>query len=112
MSGKRLGIEWRKEMTKKLDKGQKIDEINTKLFAMQWLIAEMNSRGIPHRLYSLGAGVRRVVSSADKCPCCRKKIVGKIEKNITPCSCPMGRGLCEFYNSDEESCQYGKIRKP
>lgn len=38
--------------------------------AIQALIIRLDSKGIPYKLYNLGAGVKKITTITDKCPCC------------------------------------------
>ena len=60
-----------------LDKVNAHEKINTTLnynIASQWLIMELSKRDIPFKVYNLGAGVKRITTETDVCPCCKKKL--------------------------------------
>jgi len=65
---------WQKEMIRKMDAHERIDESIGFLRAAQWLIEVLSSRNIPFAVYNLGGGVKRVTTETDKCPCCKKAI--------------------------------------
>jgi len=52
-----------------------IDFISSENIAIKWLIVQLVGKGVPYRLYNLGAGVKRVTTvDVDKCPCCKRKL--------------------------------------
>jgi len=38
------------------------------------IVTELTKRNIPFKLYNLGAGVVRITTDTDKCPCCKRKL--------------------------------------
>ena len=42
--------------------------------AAQFLIAALSLRSIPFKIYNLGAGVKRITTETDNCPCCKRKL--------------------------------------
>lgn len=42
--------------------------------AVQWLICRLTERGIPFKLYNLGAGVKRVTTETNTCPCRKRPL--------------------------------------
>lgn len=42
--------------------------------SIQWVIMELDQREIPFRVYSLGAGVKKITTDTDCCPCCKKSL--------------------------------------
>ena len=66
--------QWKTRIQEKLACRQRIDETLTHNKAAAWLIAELADRGFPFRVYNLGAGVKRVTTDTDVCPCCRKPL--------------------------------------
>jgi len=73
--GKIVAPNWQREMLAKLDAGQPIDITSGFTKAIQWLIEVMSRRDVPFAIYNLGAGVKRVTTTTDKCPCCKKALV-------------------------------------
>lgn len=65
---------WVDKIKGELDAGEAIDETQTWLPCIQWLIKELSTRGRPYNLYNLGAGVKRIVTDTDICPCCKRKL--------------------------------------
>lgn len=50
-----------------------IDETTSFLPAVQWLIMQLAKNGIPFKLINLGAGVKRITTETNTCPCCKRK---------------------------------------
>jgi len=63
---------WVKPLMEKLNSGGKIDETISFNKAAQWLIEALQRRNRPFRIFNLGAGVKRITTDTDKCPCCQK----------------------------------------
>ena len=40
--------------------------------AAQAIIVFLSSKNIPFRVYSLGAGVKRITTETKNCPCCKR----------------------------------------
>lgn len=40
----------------------------------KWLITKLSNEGIMFKVYNLGAGVKRITTETDKCPCCGKRV--------------------------------------
>jgi hypothetical protein len=51
-----------------------IDVTETYLPAVKELVRWLSNRGIDFRVYNVGAGVRRVTTETDICPCCKRKL--------------------------------------
>jgi len=51
-----------------------IDETLSLLAAKQWLIKQLTKANRPFKIYSLGAGVSRITTETDTCPCCKRKL--------------------------------------
>ena len=43
--------------------------------AIQALIIRLDREKINFRLYNLGAGVKKITTKTDICPCCKKKLI-------------------------------------
>lgn len=41
--------------------------------AAQWLIYELDKRGLKYRVYNLGAGVKKITTETDRCPACKRR---------------------------------------
>jgi hypothetical protein len=65
---------WKNKMTSAMDCAQPIDVVTQYNINIQWLIVELARRGTPFRLYNLGAGVKRVTTDTQTCPCCKRAI--------------------------------------
>ena len=50
-----------------------LDETISYRPALQRLIIQLSSKGILYELYDLGAGVKRITTATDICPCCKRK---------------------------------------
>ena len=72
--GKIVSETWKNEMRAKIAQGQVIDVTSGFNPAVQWLIERLSVNGTPYKVYSLGAGVKRVTTETDTCPCCRRKL--------------------------------------
>ena len=54
---------------------QDIDETTSFNKAVQFIVFTLSKMNIPYKIYSLGAGVKRITTKdVDKCPCCGQKI--------------------------------------
>jgi hypothetical protein len=65
---------WQRNMTIRMDSALSIDETLTNNKPAAWLVAELANRSTPFRVYNLGAGVKRITTDTDTCPCCRRKL--------------------------------------
>lgn len=72
---KMVAPNWQKEILAKIDANQPIDVTSGFTKAIQWLIEIMSRRNIPFAVYNIGAGVKRVTTDTNKCPCC-KQVLG------------------------------------
>lgn len=68
-----LNPKWKDQMLEKIASGQ-VDEILAQSLPAQWLIMRLTERGIQFRVYNVGAGVRRITTDTDTCPCCKRKL--------------------------------------
>lgn len=66
---------WQKEMLAKIEVREPIDVTSGFAKGIQWLVEALTRRNIAFAIYSVGAGVRRVTTITDKCPCC-KRVLG------------------------------------
>lgn len=66
--------EWCREIQRLIDIGGSIDRTTRQSFAAAWLIKKLSDAGRFFKVYNLGAGVRRITTETDICPCCKKKI--------------------------------------
>lgn len=65
---------WKSNIISNIQKGIKIDETVSFNKAIQWLIVKLTHHSIPFTLYNLGAGVKRITTDTDTCPCCKRKL--------------------------------------
>ena len=70
----RVSPKWLKERKEEIRKGYLIDITLTFSKAIQALIILLTEAEIPFKLYNLGAGVKRITTKTDVCPCCKKKL--------------------------------------
>lgn len=73
--GKVINSAWQKEMLAKIDAHQQIDVTSGFTKGITWLVEVLTRRDIPFALYNAGAGVKRVTTDTEKCPCC-KRVLG------------------------------------
>lgn len=65
---------WKHDMLVKMSDKTPLDVTTSFPKAAQWLIERLASRDIPFTVYNLGAGVRRITTVTDKCPCCKRSL--------------------------------------
>jgi len=65
---------WVDKMQRNIFQGKMIDETISFNKTSQWLITMLDKYKIPFKIYNLGAGVKRITTETDICPCCKKKI--------------------------------------
>ena len=74
----RLNPTWKAEQVKKLEAAlveHKIYEMTISLpMAKKWVIFELDRRSIPFKVHNLGAGVAKITTDTDTCPCCKRKL--------------------------------------
>jgi hypothetical protein len=69
-----INSSWQKEMLAKLDAHESIDVTSGFAKGIQWLVEVMTRRNRTFAIYNVGAGVRRVTTETDKCPCCKRAL--------------------------------------
>lgn len=69
-----INPKWAEKVRNLLDAGQPIDETIEYAPAAKWLVVRLSSRNRMFRMYNLGAGVKRITTDTDQCPCCKRKI--------------------------------------
>ena len=69
---KRFNPVWIDKMRDAMNHGQVIDYVASETAVAKWLITSRASRGIPFKVYTLGAGVKRITTETNICPCCKK----------------------------------------
>ena len=65
---------WAKEMKEALTEESPIDETIRANISASFLIVLLSKVNRPFKVYNLGAGVKRVTTDTDACPCCKKKL--------------------------------------
>ena len=75
----RINSRWIEKMTRAFEEDTPIDETIGFTKAAQWLIAQLSNRNIPFVTYNLGAGVRRITTRTNVCPCCRQIIPSELQ---------------------------------
>ena len=70
----RLNPKWLGAAVDELDKTGKLSRTTECNAGIQSIILLLNRRNIPFKLYNLGAGVKRVTTDTDTCPCCKRKL--------------------------------------
>lgn len=74
MSKRIINKIWVNRMREKIHTLDHIDETISFNSAAQWLITTLATENIPFKVYNLGAGVKRITTDVDTCPCCKRKI--------------------------------------
>ena len=69
-----INPKWTDKIYKDVNEGKSIDETIMFNKASQWLVTILSNKNIPFKVYNLGAGVKRITTETDICPCCKKKI--------------------------------------
>ena len=64
---------WIKEQLKILKETGSLDTTTSYNPAIQSLIVYLTNNGKSFKLYNLGAGVKRLTTETDICPCCKRK---------------------------------------
>lgn len=70
---KTLNPKWKDRMLDEIKAGR-VDETLADALPAKWLILRLTEKNIPFRVYSLGAGIRRITTDTDSCPCCKKPL--------------------------------------
>ncbi len=74
MTRQKVNPKWQAERESEILRGVEIDETTSFLPGIQWLVVRLAKLGVPYKLYNLGAGVRRLTTETDTCPCCKHKV--------------------------------------
>ncbi len=75
--GKVINPAWAGKIRGLLDSGQPVDETTSFTPAAAFLIQELTLAGRAFRVYTLGAGVRRITTDTDSCPMCKRELEGR-----------------------------------
>jgi len=66
--------QWARRIEEKLNADDPIDEVCSAAYIANWLVNKLARLNKPFKIYNLGAGVKRITTDTDVCPCCKKKI--------------------------------------
>jgi len=72
--GTRVNPAWIQEQLKNLRETGDLDATSSYNPAIQSLIVHLTNIGKPFKIYNLGAGVKRITTKTDICPCCKRKL--------------------------------------
>lgn len=62
------------QVEEKLNANALIDEVCSKSWVASWLVTKLARLNKPFKIFNLGAGVKRITTDTDTCPCCKRKI--------------------------------------
>lgn len=76
---KQLSHVWVSEMRERINGlsspgATPIDLTTGENIVAKWLIASLSGKNVPFKVYNLGAGVKRITTDTDECPCCKRKM--------------------------------------
>lgn len=72
-----LNPNWLDGMENKIHGKLPVDETVISNLSAQFLISELSKAKRPFKVYNLGAGVKRITTETDVCPCCKKVLEPK-----------------------------------
>jgi len=72
--GLRVNPNWLSEKLHTLDYAGELDVTVSYNKAAQSLIEALSHRNKEFKVYNLGAGVKRITTDTEVCPCCKRKI--------------------------------------
>lgn len=75
MARRIINPKWAENMEDRIANGASIDETTQYNILIQWIILALSSRNIPYKVYTLGAGVKRITTKVEECPLCKRKLV-------------------------------------
>ena len=70
----RANPDWIKDQLAILRETGKLDITSSYNIAIQPLIIHLTNNGKSFKLYNLGAGVKRLTTETNICPCCKRKL--------------------------------------
>jgi hypothetical protein len=70
----RINPLWVERVSDLIKTGAQIDELSSYNPATQWLIESLSRVNQPFKIYNLGAGVKRITTITDVCPCCKRPL--------------------------------------
>lgn len=68
-----ISPQWKFDREREIAECRTIDETLTDNLPVKWLICRLAKIGVPFKVYNLGAGVKRITTQTDVCPCCKRK---------------------------------------
>jgi len=71
---KKLNPEWVAKIESEIFQSQRIDKILDSMVAIKWLVAKLAGCKIPYKIHNLGAGVYRITTNTESCPCCGARL--------------------------------------
>ena len=74
MAGMRVNPQWVTDAVNEYRDYDFVERTTAFNKAIQALIIRFDNLGIMYRLYSLGAGVKKLTTDTDVCPCCKRKL--------------------------------------
>lgn len=69
-----VNSQFKEKIVERVDRGLLIDETIAANMAAQWLITYLTVHNKPFKVYNLGAGVKRITTETETCPCCKRKL--------------------------------------
>jgi hypothetical protein len=70
----RLNPNWTSMINGLIRNGNKIDLTLSLNMTAKYLISRLSQEDIPFKMYNLGAGVKRITTDTDTCPCCKRRL--------------------------------------
>jgi hypothetical protein len=74
---KTLNPNWvtsQKQLMANVAVGEPYSAVESFALAKTFIVTELTRRNIPFKTYNLGAGVMRITTDTDTCPCCKRKL--------------------------------------
>ena len=69
-----LNDAWKDQMLSAIKNGNLVDETTATKVAIRFLIIALTNANRPFKLFNLGAGVQRLTTDTETCPCCKRKL--------------------------------------
>ena len=66
--------DWKHRIEAKWLREEMIDETVSYNKAAAWLVVYLTQNNTPFKVYNMGAGVKRITTNTDACPCCKHKL--------------------------------------
>lgn len=74
MRGLRTDLDWLAAMTSRFLETKKLDHTTRHNVIIQDLVLMLTRLSQPYKIYNLGAGVKRITTDTETCPCCKQKL--------------------------------------